>query len=93
MENATAVELHQYGRQLQGQKKNAEAMAVFEKNYKKYKGAWPTNVGMMRGYSGMGNYKKALEYAKLALPQAPDEGNKRFLEQAIKTLSEGKPVM
>ena len=92
MESATVMELHQYGRQLLAQKKNTEAMAVFEKNYKKYKGAWPTNGGLMRGYSAMGDYKKALEYAKIALAQAPNEENKKFLEQAIKTLSEGKPL-
>jgi tetratricopeptide (TPR) repeat protein len=92
IENGSAIDLHQYGRRLLMQKKNAEAMKVFEKNYAKYKGAWPTNVGMMRGYSAMGNYKKALEHAKLALPQAPDEVNKRSLEAAIKTLSEGKPL-
>ena len=92
LENATVVEMHQYGRQLLAQKKNAEAFAVFEKNFKKYKGAWPTNAGMMRGYSAMGNYKKALEHAKLAMAQAPDDVNKKFLEQAIKTLSEGKPL-
>ncbi len=92
LETATAVEMHQYGRQLLAEKKNTEALAVFEKNYKKNKGAWPTNAGMMRGYSAVGNYKKALEHAKLALAQAPDGQNKQFLEQAIKTLSEGKPL-
>jgi tetratricopeptide (TPR) repeat protein len=92
LESGTAIELHQYGRQLLAQQKNTEAMAVFEKNYKKYKGAWPTNVGMMRGYSAMGNYKKALEHAKLALPQAPDDQNKKVIEAAIKTLSENKPI-
>jgi tetratricopeptide (TPR) repeat protein len=92
IENGSAVELHQYGRSLLAQKKNAEAMKVFEKNYSKYKGAWPTNVGMMRGYSAMGNYKKALEHAKLALAQAPDDINKKSLEAAVKTLSEGKPL-
>ena len=81
-----------YGRQLLSQKKTAEAMAVFQKNYTKYKGAWPTNVGMMRGYSATGDLKKALEHAKLALAQAPDEQNKKALEQAVKTLSEGKQL-
>ena len=47
---------------------------------------------MMRIYSAKGDYKKALEHAKAALTQAPDEGTKRFLEGAIKTLSEGKPL-
>jgi tetratricopeptide (TPR) repeat protein len=92
IDNASAVELHQYGRSLLMQGKKEEAMKVFEKNYNKHKGAWPTQAGMMRGYSAMGNYKKALEHAKLALPQATDDQNRRALEAAIKTLSEGKPL-
>jgi len=92
MENATVQELHSYGRQLLNEKKLPEALAVFQKNYNKYKGAWPTNAGMMRIYSAMGDYKKALEYAKAALLQAPDEQTKKFLETAIKTLSEGKAL-
>lgn len=92
LELGSAVDLHQYGRQLLAQQKNQEAMTVFEKNWKKNKGAWPTNAGMMRGYSAMGNYKKALEHAKLALAQAPDDLNKKSLEAAIKTLSEGKAL-
>lgn len=92
LDNATSIELHTYGRQLLAQKKNTEAMAVFQKNYTKYKGAWPTNVGMMRGYSATGDLKKALEHAKLALAQAPDDVNRKSLELAVKTLSEGKPL-
>lgn len=92
LNNATVIELHGYGRQLLSQNKPAEAMAVFEKNYIKNKGAWPTNAGMMRGYSATGNLKKALEHAKLALAQAPDEINRKALEQAVKTLSEGKAL-
>lgn len=90
MENATVLELHGYGRQLLGEKKLNEALAVFQKNYDKHKGAWPTNAGLMRVYSAMGDYKKALQYAKAALAQAPDEQNKKFIDGAIKTLSEGK---
>jgi len=90
MENATVIELHGYGRQLLNQKKLTEALAVFQKNYDKHKGAWPTNAGLMRIWSAMGDYKKALQFAKAALAQAPDEQNKKFLEGAIKTLSEGK---
>jgi hypothetical protein len=90
--NASAMEMHVYGRQLLGEKRVKEAMAIFEKNYKKNKGAWPTNGGMMRGYSALGDLKKALEYAKLALAQAPNEESKKALEQAIKTLESGKPL-
>ena len=92
MENATVLELHGYGRQLLAEKKLPEALAVFQKNYDKNKGAWPTNAGLMRIYSAMGDYKKALQYAKAALPQAADDQNKRFIEGAIKTLGEGKPL-
>ncbi len=92
LENATIMEMHQYGRQLLTEKRVKESMTVFEKNHTKYKGAWPTNTGMMRGYSAMGDLKKALVYAKLALAQAPNEENRKLIEQAIKTLEAGKPL-
>lgn len=92
IEKANAVELHSYGRQLLAEKKAKEAFAIFENNHKKNNGAWPTNVGMMRGYSAMGDTKKALEHAKLALAQAPDEVNKKTLEAAIKVLEQGKTL-
>jgi len=92
LENATPIELHTYGRQLLAEKKLSEALEVFQKNYIKNKGAWPTNMGMMRIYSAMGNYKKALEHAKAALPQAPDDATKQYLATAIKTLEEGKSL-
>ncbi len=91
-ENATVMELHQYGRRLLNQGKTNEAMAIFEKNYKKFNGVWPTNGGLMRGYSAMGNYKKALEYAKIALTQAPDEVNKKALAGYIVLLEKDLPI-
>jgi tetratricopeptide (TPR) repeat protein len=92
IDNANTMELHQYGRQLLNEKKVNEAMTVFEKNYIKNKGAWPTNVGMMRAHSALGNIKKALEFAREALKQAPDDINKKNLENAIKTLESGKAL-
>lgn len=92
MEKATVMELHSYGRQLLAQKKTKEAMVIFESNYKKNNGAWPTNAGMMRGYSAVGDLKKALEHAKMALTQAPDETNKKAIETAIKQLKSGKAL-
>jgi len=92
LENATVMEMHSYGRQLLSEKRVKEAMEVFQKNYKKYKGAWPTNGGLMRGYSAMGDLKKALEYARVALTQAPNDESKKVIEQAIKTLESGKPL-
>lgn len=60
-------------------------MNVFEKNFIKQKGAWPTQVGMMRGFSAQGDLKNALKHAKLALPQAPDEGNRKALNMLFKS--------
>lgn len=92
LDNASAIEMHTYGRQLLNEKKYDAAMAVFKKNFEKYKGAWPTNVGMMRGYSATGDLKKALEHARIALTQAPDDVNRKSLEKAVKTLEEGKAL-
>jgi tetratricopeptide (TPR) repeat protein len=91
-EKGSANELHGHGRQLIAQKKYKEALEVFELNHKKHKGAWPTEVGLARGYSANGNIQKALEHAKVALSQAPDDINKRSLETMVKTLGEGKAL-
>ena len=84
--------MHGYGRKLLARGKTKEAMDVFQQNFSKHKGAWPTHVGLMRGYSAMGDMKKALDHARIALTQAPDEGNRKALEQAVKTLTEGKAL-
>ncbi len=92
LDNATVLEMHGYGRQLINQKKYKEALVVFEKNFTKHGDTWPVHVGLARGYSGVGDLKKALEHAKKAQNQAPDEINKRSLDGMIKTLSEGKAL-
>ena len=85
-------ELHQYARQLIGQKKYQDAFDVFKANYDKNPNDFTTNMGMARGYSALGNYKKALEFAQKALLQAPDPVNKSNVEKAVKTLQEGKDI-
>ncbi len=92
LENATVLEMHGYGRQLLAEKKVKEAMVVFEKNHKKYKGAWPTNVGMVRGLSAIGRYNEALKYADAALADAPDQVNKDSLISMIAKLKAGQDV-
>ena len=92
LDNAKPFELHGYGRLLLSEKKPKEAMAVFEKNHQKHNGAWPTNAGMMRGYSALGDLKNALKFAKLALAQAPDEINKTNLTKSVQLLEQGKPL-
>lgn len=84
--------IHQFGRQLLRAGKTKEAMAVFQANVDKYGEAWPTHVGLARGYAALGESAKALEHAKKALEQAPDDLNRNGLKQMIQQLTDGKPV-
>lgn len=93
LENASVLELHGYGRQLVAQKKYQEAFNIFQKNYEKHGDTWPTHVGLMRGYSAIGDLKNALKHAKIAQGQAPDELNKNALVNMVKTLEEGKALV
>ncbi len=88
----TAPQIHAYARQLLQQKKMKDAFDAFKLNYDKTPNTFTTNVGMMRGYSALNNYKKAAEYAQKALPQAPDKVNKDNVERMLKLLQEGKDV-
>lgn len=89
---ADASQVHQLGRQLIAASRNDLALRVFEANAKRHAGAWPTEVGLARGYSAVGDYKKALEHAKIALGQAPDDLNRTSLQSMIERLAEGKNV-
>ena len=84
-------QIHNYARQLLQQKKSKEAFDAFKLNYDKNPNIFTTNMGMARGYSALGNYKKALEFAQKALPQS-DNLNKANVERMIKMLQEGKDV-
>jgi hypothetical protein len=91
LENPSATEgdYYNYGRQLIGQDKDQEALAVFEKLNKKWPNHWLAPHGLARAYSALGDYKKALKYERVALERAP-AGSKGFLEGFVKTLEEGK---
>jgi DUF2911 family protein len=84
--SAGPVDLHLYARQLQAQKKNDEAMKIFELNAKRYPDQWPVHLGLARGHAGLGHTKEALAEAKLALQQAPDAANRKNIEALIKQL-------
>jgi tetratricopeptide (TPR) repeat protein len=88
--SAGPIQIHQYGRQLLAQKKNEEAMKVFELNAKRYPNVWPVHVGLARGHAALGHAKEALAEAQLAVKQAPDEVNRKSLEGMIKQLEAGK---
>jgi len=89
---ATPLDLHQYGRQLLAQKKPEEALKVFQLNAKRHPNVWPVHVGLARGYAAVGRTKEALAEAKLALPQAPDDANRKGLAAMIEKLEKGQPI-
>ena len=89
---ATPVQIHQVGRQLIARGQAEKALEVFEYNAERHPDTWPVNVGLARGYSAVGQYPKALEHAKKALENAPDDLNRQNLQRMIGLLGEGKDV-
>ena len=85
-------ELHQYAKTLAGLKRGEEALTVFKMNYKNHPNLLTTNVGLARGYSAVGEYKKAIAYAKAALSQTLDPRSKAVLEDLIKKLEDEKDI-
>ena len=89
---ATPFQIHAFGRQLIGQGKLDEAMQVFRKNAERFPDTWPVHVGLARGYSALGDYGKALEHARMALANAPDEPNRNNVRSQIDTLEQGQDI-
>lgn len=87
---AGPMDIHLYGRQLQAQKKNEEALKVFELNAKRNPGVWPVGVGLARGYAALGQKDKALAAAREALPKAPNDASRKNLEDLIKQIESGQ---
>lgn len=89
---ATPFQIHAYGRQLIAQGKKEKAMEIFKYNFDRFDGAWPTEVGMARGLSATGHYAEALEHAKKAHEQAPDQLNKNGMANAIEKLKNKQDI-
>jgi len=85
IEIATPIQLHRYAFALKGQKKDAEAYAVWKKNFQQHPDMWFTHSGMARVYSAQGDFDNAVKEMKLAEAAAPEQ-NKVFIETAIKRL-------
>ena len=86
------AEVHVYARQLVTQKRNKDAFDAFQFNYTKHPNEFTTNMGMARGYSAMGDFKKALEYLKKAQTQAPDDLNKNNIATLMPKLEKGQDI-
>ena len=90
--SATPMDLHQYGRRLLAEKKDREALEIFRLNFERNGDQWPVNVGLARGYAANGDPKQAIEHARKALTQAPDDLNRKSLEAMIAALEAGRPI-
>ena len=90
--SATAIDIHQYARGLLAQGKVDEALRVFQLNVKRFPNVWPTEWGLARGYSAKKNFAEAIKHAKLAIPQAPNEGSKKNVTDGIKKLEQNQDI-
>ena len=91
LSKANALQLHNYGRELLGEKKMAEATKVFQENVRKNPDTWFVYLGLARAQSASGNFKEAAKNARLAQTKAP-ENNKKYLQGLIDKLDANKDI-
>lgn len=85
--DATPVDLHQLARFQQMQGNTELASRIYFANAKRFPNQWPVNVGVARAYVIAGDHKQAIASARKAIAQAPDEGNRKNLENLIQQWS------
>jgi len=85
LDKASALQLYIYARQLQGEKKQDEALKVYQSNAKKFPDYWTSHLGLARVYSAKGDFDSAVKEVKLSLTGAPD-ANRNALEGYVKRL-------
>jgi hypothetical protein len=91
LDKASALQLYFFARQLQGEKKQDEAFALFRSTAKKYPDFWTSHMGLARVYSSQGDYDSAVKEVKLSLTTAPDS-NKANLENYVKRLQNKEDI-
>jgi len=82
---ANAIQMHGYGRQLQIDGKQSEALAIYRDNAKKNPDQWIIHVGLSRMYSAQGDFANAAKEMNIAVAGAPD-GQKQPLQAFAKRL-------
>ncbi len=82
---ANPFQIHLFARQLQGEKRNDEAFAIFRENAKKHPDQWFVHSGLARMYCAQGKFDDAAKEMKLALAGAPDT-QKSYVDGLVKRL-------
>jgi tetratricopeptide (TPR) repeat protein len=88
---ANALQLYFYGRQLQGDKKQDEAFALYRSNAKKFPDYWTSHLGMARVYSGQGDFDSAVKEMKVVLSAVPD-ASKASMQNYLKRLESKEDI-
>lgn len=91
LDKASALQLYFYARQLQAQKKQDQAFAIFRSTAKKFPDYWTSHMGLARVYSSQGDFENAVKEVKLSLTGAPDS-NKANLENYVKRLQNKEDI-
>ena len=86
LEKAKAPDLYTYGRQLQNQKKGAEAMEIFKEVAKRFPQGVYGYLAQARIKSAAGDFAGALNDAKQAQAAAPSEGQKQAIQGLVDRL-------
>src|SRR5271166_2615911 len=91
LEFANPLQIHQYARQLLGEKRNEEAYAVFRENAKKHPDQWFVHTGLARMYSAQSKFDDATKEMKLSLAAAPAD-QKNYLDGLVKRLESKQDI-
>jgi predicted negative regulator of RcsB-dependent stress response len=86
LQKAEGPQLYTYGRQLQNQKKEAEAIEIFKEVAKRFPNGVYGDLAQARVKSAAGDFAGALNDAKQAQAAAPSEGQKQAIQGLIDRL-------
>src|SRR5437868_7779481 len=92
LEIAQAPQLYSYGRQLQNQKKGAEAMEIFKEVAKRFPQGVYGYLAQARIKSGGGDFAGAANDAKQAQAAAPTDAQKQSIEALINRLNSKQDI-
>ena len=90
--DATAGQIANYGRTLITQKREKDAMPIFETAMKRFPANSTALMGMARGWSANGDSKKALKFAHDALKVETEAAAKTTIDGLVKKLEKGESI-